>query len=229
MILHLFVLFVCPQVLLAADSSDDLDLYERPFTPTPAQITEYEGVYTYLRTIPLATSLAVLLTAIHAINIPKEHTVLYRQAVTDYKQHYRLLSSLFFHQNLNHLGQNLFGLWTMVGFAERRGMPPTELAIVYLASGVMAGSMYIALTMNGGLGASAALLGTLLYTAIDRPQKQAFMIVLLSMAGIITQSLHGQEINVGHVAGVCAGILLISVKKAMVYLCRSREHRLPNM
>ncbi|NBM14554.1 rhomboid family intramembrane serine protease [Streptomyces sp. GC420] len=181
--------------------------------------------------INLSVFLAVLATggrladALHLIGLALDPGTGELVGVAD-GEWYRLLTSMFLHQAVWHIGFNMLGLWWLGGSLEA-ALGRTRFLALYLLSG-FAGSALTYLLEAGNqpsLGASGAIFGLLGATAVLMRRLQQDMrpvIVLLALNLLFTfgGGAWGSIAWQAHVGGLVAGAV---VAYGMVHAPRSRR------
>ncbi|WP_035847209.1 rhomboid family intramembrane serine protease [Kitasatospora azatica] len=125
-------------------------------------------------------------------------------------QWYRLLTAVFLHQALFHVGSNMLALWWM-GPTLERVLGRLRFLALYLVSG-LAGSALVYLVSGDGvrsLGASGAIFGifgasAVLFRAARQPIGPIVALIVFNL--VITFSVPGIDWR-AHVGGLVAGIL----------------------
>ncbi|MEU5718768.1 rhomboid family intramembrane serine protease [Streptomyces sp. NPDC020403] len=139
-------------------------------------------------------------------------------------QWYRLLTSMFLHQEVWHIAFNMLGLWWLGGPLEA-ALGRVRYLALYLLSGLAGSALtyVIADPAQGSLGASGAVFGLLGATAVLMRRMNYDMrpvIVLLVVNLIFTFNPWGAIAWQAHVGGLVAGTVIAF---AMVHA--PREHR----
>lgn len=155
---------------------------------------------------------------------------LYGPAVVYEKEYYRLLSYMFLHMGINHVGNNMI-LVFFLGSEAERVLGKWRFFFVYFSSGIVAGIVSIVYNMLGGhpvssVGASGAgfgLIGAVIsLLLLDRRQKGKELVkrVLLFAALSLYAGFSEQGIdNAAHVGGLVAGAAVT----ALLVLIRRRK------
>ncbi|MES1177298.1 MAG: rhomboid family intramembrane serine protease [Myxococcales bacterium] len=160
-------------------------------------------------------------------------------------QWWRLFSYMFVHGNLVHLVMNMAGLWVLGPLVERT-FGRLRFALIYLASGVAACSLYLFLPANSLVGASGCIMGLLgatiavalrAWVTQRAPIARQFFVRLLSVVAL--QVVFDQSINymnrgdkaapqiaglahyLGLTGGFLAALLLREAEKAKTSLAGS--------
>lgn len=139
-------------------------------------------------------------------------------------QWYRLLTSMFLHLEVWHIGFNMLGLWWLGGPLEAALGRARYLAL-YLLSGLAGSALtyWIAEPTQGSLGASGAIFGLLGATAVLMRRMNYDMrpvIALLVVNLIFTFNPWGRIAWQAHLGGLVAGVLI-----AIALVHAPREHR----
>ncbi|MFC8594514.1 rhomboid family intramembrane serine protease [Streptomyces atroolivaceus] len=140
-------------------------------------------------------------------------------------QWYRLVTSMFLHQEVWHIAFNMLGLWWLGGPLEAALGRARYLAL-YLLSGLAGSALtyWIADPAQGSLGASGAVFGLLGATAVLMRRMNYDMrpvIALLVVNLIFTFNPWGAIAWQAHVGGLVAGALIAI---AMVHAPRERRN-----
>ncbi|MCX5411430.1 rhomboid family intramembrane serine protease [Streptomyces sp. NBC_00059] len=138
-------------------------------------------------------------------------------------QWYRLLTSVFLHQEVLHIAFNMMGLWWLGGPLEAALGRARYLAL-YLLSG-LAGSALTYLTSDpaqGSLGASGAVFGLMGATAVLMRRMNYDMrpVIVLLVVNLVFTFTWGGIAWQAHVGGLVAGALIAI---AMVHAPRERR------
>ncbi|MFE5245633.1 MULTISPECIES: rhomboid family intramembrane serine protease [unclassified Streptomyces] len=139
-------------------------------------------------------------------------------------QWYRLLTSVFLHQEVLHIAFNMMGLWWLGGPLEAALGRARYLAL-YLLSG-LAGSALTYLTSDpaqGSLGASGAVFGLMGATAVLMRRMNYDMrpVIVLLVVNLVFTFTWGGIAWQAHVGGLVAGALIAI---AMVHAPRERRN-----
>ncbi|MFF2327546.1 MULTISPECIES: rhomboid family intramembrane serine protease [unclassified Streptomyces] len=139
-------------------------------------------------------------------------------------QWYRLVTSMFLHQELWHILFNMLGLWWLGGPLEAMLGRARYLAL-YMLSGLAGGALtyWLAAPVQGSLGASGAIFGLLGATAVLMRRLNYDMrpvFVLLAVNLVITFNPWGGIAWQAHVGGLVAGTLIAI---GMVHAPRERR------
>lgn len=147
-------------------------------------------------------------TTIHGTVI--EEGVLYRGAIAEGHQYWRLLSSGFLHENLLHLGFNMYLLY-LLGMMLEPAIGSVRFAAIYFTS-LLAGSFgALFATASPSLGASGAIFG-LMGAAVVELRARRVSVIESGIAGLIVINLIFSftfaNISVGaHIGGLIGGTL----------------------
>ncbi|MFF2007701.1 rhomboid family intramembrane serine protease [Streptomyces sp. NPDC058195] len=139
-------------------------------------------------------------------------------------QWYRLVTSMFLHQEVWHIAFNMLGLWWLGGPLEAALGRARYLAL-YLLSGLAGSALtyWLAAPDQGSLGASGAIFGLLGATIVLMRRLNYDMrpvLVLLAVNLVITFNPWGGIAWQAHVGGLIAGALIAT---GMVYAPRERR------
>lgn len=118
----------------------------------------------------------------------------------------RLVTSMFAHGGLLHLGVNMYALW-MIGSQLEEKLGPIKYLLVYLASGLLGGSIYLLSNPTvPAVGASGAIFGLLgLALPYTRYSMQVVTVVLINVfIGFTIPNIAWQA----HLGGLAAGFFL---------------------
>ncbi|MFJ9679932.1 rhomboid family intramembrane serine protease [Streptomyces sp. NPDC101194] len=139
-------------------------------------------------------------------------------------QWYRLVTSMFLHQEMWHIVFNMLGLWWLGGPLEAALGRARYLAL-YMLSGLAGGALtyWLSAPVQGSLGASGAIFGLLGATAVLMRRLNYDMrpvFVLLAVNLVITFNPWGGIAWQAHVGGLIAGTLIAI---GMVHAPRERR------
>lgn len=139
-------------------------------------------------------------------------------------QWYRLVTSMFLHQEIWHVLFNMLGLWWLGGPLEAVLGRARYLAL-YLLSGLAGGALtyWLSAPVQGSLGASGAVFGLLGATAVlmrrlDYDMRPVFALLAVNL--VITFNPWGGIAWQAHVGGLIAGTL---IAVGMVHAPRERR------
>ncbi len=143
------------------------------------------------------------------------------------KEYYRLLTSIFLHYGMAHLGNNMLLLFVLGGYLERT-MGAGRYLLLYLTGGIGANILSCLWDVRSGLwvesagasGAVFAVMGGLCYVAVvDKGQlqgltakKMTLMAVLALYVGYTSQGVDNAAHVGGLVLGFCLAVLLYRKK-----------------
>ncbi|MEU0360132.1 rhomboid family intramembrane serine protease [Streptomyces cyaneofuscatus] len=138
-------------------------------------------------------------------------------------QWYRLVTSMFLHQEVWHIGFNMLGLWWLGGPLEA-ALGRVRYLALYLLSGLAGSALtyLIAAPNQPSLGASGAIFGLLGATAVLMRRMNYDMrpvLILLALNLVFTFTMGGIAWE-AHVGGLVAGVLI-----AIGLVHAPREHR----
>ncbi|MFF2958275.1 rhomboid family intramembrane serine protease [Streptomyces sp. NPDC057963] len=139
-------------------------------------------------------------------------------------QWYRLVTSMFLHQEMWHIVFNMLGLWWLGGPLEA-ALGRARYLTLYMLSGLAGGALtyWLSAPVQGSLGASGAIFGLLGATAVLMRRLNYDMrpvFVLLAVNLVITFNPWGGIAWQAHVGGLIAGTLIAI---AMVHAPRERR------
>lgn len=139
-------------------------------------------------------------------------------------QWYRLVTSMFLHQELWHIAFNMLGLWWLGGPLES-ALGRARYLTLYMISGLAGSALsyWLAASVQGSLGASGAIFGLLGATAVLMRRLNYDMrpvLVLLAVNLVITFNPWGGIAWQAHVGGLVAGTLIAI---GMVHAPRERR------
>ena len=137
----------------------------------------------------------------------------YGPAVTEGKQYYRLLTSMFLHANIFHIGFNMYALY-LLGSQAEGFFGKTKFLIIYLLSGLTGSMLSILLNQEavsvGASGAIFGILGALLYFGFSYRVylgntliKEIVPVILINLAFGFTMT--GVD-NYAHIGGLIGGL-----------------------
>jgi membrane associated rhomboid family serine protease len=147
-------------------------------------------------------------TTIHGSVI--EEGVLYRNGIAEGHQYWRLISAAFLHENLLHIGFNMYLLY-LLGMMLERGIGSLRFAAIY-ATSLLAGSFgALFATASPTLGASGAVFG-LMGAAVVELRARRVSVMESGIGGLIIINLIFSftfaNISVGdHIGGLIGGAL----------------------
>lgn len=162
------------------------------------------------------------------------HGAMYEPLVTEQKEYYRLLTSMFMHFGINHIVNNMLILF-ILGDNMERALGHIKYLLFYLVCGIGANVASMAVNVMQGevvvsAGASGAIFGViggLLYAVAvnhgrleDISTRQLVVMILFSLYFGFTST--GVD-NVAHIAGLLIGIvmaMLLYRKPKQVYESR---------
>jgi membrane associated rhomboid family serine protease len=136
--------------------------------------------------------------------------VLYRSAISEGHQYWRLVSSGFLHENLLHLGFNMYLLY-LLGRMLEPAIGSLRFATIYFTSLIAGSAGALFATSAPSLGASGAIFG-LMGAAVVELRARRVSVMESGIGGLIVINLVLSftlaNISVGaHVAGLIAGAL----------------------
>ncbi len=133
-------------------------------------------------------------------------------SVLVYGEYWRMVTYMFLHGGVMHLAFNMYAFLLLGGFVERV-YGPLRLAVVYFASGAVAGlSPLVYLYLDKlvvSIGASGGIMG--IFGAILASPYRSFVLTKWNITAIILLNLYGLISNidvVGHALGFVAGYVL---------------------
>jgi rhomboid protease GluP len=132
-------------------------------------------------------------------------------------QVWRLVSPVFLHVNLLHIGVNMYSLWA-IGPAVERFYGQARFLAVYLLAGIGGVLLSLVMSPNPSVGASGAIFGLLgalasflylhraTFGQLGRAQlRQLVFVALINLTMGLTLGIHNID-NWGHVGGLVAGV-----------------------
>jgi membrane associated rhomboid family serine protease len=141
--------------------------------------------------------------------------VIYRAAISEGHQYWRLLTNAFLHENLLHIFFNMYLLY-LVGNMLERAIGPVRFAAIYFAS-LFAASFGVLLWSNGiSLGASGAVFGVMGATAVELRARGhrlsetgigALIVINLIFSFLVPDISIGAHLG-GLIGGVLAGLAM---------------------
>lgn len=147
-------------------------------------------------------------SAIHGSLI--EHGILYRYAIGVEHEYWRLITSGFLHENLLHIGFNMYLLY-LLGVMLEPALGPIKFGAIYFTS-LLAGSFGVLLATNApSLGASGAVFG-LMGAAVVELRARRMSVMESGIGGLIIINLIFSfavpGISIGaHIGGLIGGAL----------------------
>lgn len=164
------------------------------------------------------------------LNFMVEHGAMYAPYVVEYKEYYRLFTSIFMHFGIDHILNNMVILFVL-GDNLERALGKLKYLLFYIVCGVGANiismqfniSQYRHVVSAGASGAIFGVIGGLLYAVVvnrgqleDLSTRQLVMVIGCSLYFGFTGS--GVD-NVAHVSGLILGILMsmILYRKPRIY------------
>ncbi|MDD5936873.1 MAG: rhomboid family intramembrane serine protease [Clostridiales bacterium] len=143
---------------------------------------------------------------------------LYWMAISENHEYYRIFTCMFLHGGVSHLLNNMLILSCIGGILEKR-IGWLRYSIVYLLSGIVAGSVSLIVNMDeayvGSIGASGAIfgvVGAVLWIVLinkgrveNLSKKQMLLFVIFSLYGGFSNQ--GVD-NAAHIGGLIGGFLL---------------------
>jgi membrane associated rhomboid family serine protease len=139
-----------------------------------------------------------------------EEGVLYRGAIAEGHQYWRLVTSAFLHENLLHIGFNMYLLY-LLGMMLEPTIGSLRFGLIYAVS-LLVGSFGVLLaTNNASLGASGAVFGLMGAAAVDL-RARGFSVMQSGIGGLIIFNLilsfSIRDISVGaHIGGLIGGAI----------------------
>jgi membrane associated rhomboid family serine protease len=136
--------------------------------------------------------------------------ILYREAIAEGHQYYRLVSAGFLHENILHIGFNMYLLY-LLGLMLEPAIGSARFAAIYFTS-LLAGSFGALLfTASPTLGASGAIFGLMGGAAVEL-RARGFSVMQSGIGGLIilnlVLSLSLPGISVGaHIGGLIGGAI----------------------
>lgn len=175
-----------------------------------------------LVTIALILANVAVFAAVHSNNVLVARLALNPDAI-EHGQYYRLITAVFLHQALAHIGMNMLSLW-WIGPAVENALGRARYLALYLVAG-LGGSALSFLLLPGyeyGLGASGAIFGLLgaLFVLVRRvggDLRQVVIVIVLNL--VLTFSIPNIDWR-AHVGGLVTGAV---IAYAMVHAPRARR------
>ena len=139
-----------------------------------------------------------------------EHGILYRYAIGVEHEYWRLLTSGFLHENLLHIGFNMYLLY-LLGTMLEPALGPVKLTAIYLTA-LLVGSFGVMVATNApSLGASGAVFGLMGAAAVELRARR-MSVMESGIGGLIVINLilsfTLRDISVGaHIGGLIGGAL----------------------
>ncbi|MGP3753649.1 rhomboid family intramembrane serine protease [Streptomyces sp. IBSNAI001] len=223
--------FHCPECVREGSGTGHHPAANRPRTLAGGSVAADPRLVTK---ILLGINLAVFIAVLAAGRPLLEDLLLFGRAHTDDPaagwegvaegQWYRLLTSMFLHQEVLHIAFNMLGLWWLGGPLEA-ALGRVRYLALYLLSGLAGSALtyWIAAPAQGTLGASGAVFGLLGATAVLMRRMNYDMrpvIALLVVNLVFTFTWSGIAWQ-AHVGGLVAGALIAI---AMVHAPRERRN-----
>lgn len=165
------------------------------------------------------------------LNFMVDHGAMYAPYVVEYKEYYRLFTSIFMHFGIDHILNNMVILFVL-GDNLERALGKIKYLLFYIVCGVGANiismqfniSQYRHVVSAGASGAIFGVIGGLLYAVVinrgqleDLSTRQLVMVIVCSLYFGFTGS--GVD-NVAHVSGLILGILM-----SMILYRKPRAYR----
>ncbi|MFI9626775.1 rhomboid family intramembrane serine protease [Streptomyces sp. NPDC052042] len=222
--------FQCPDCVRQGASTGHGPSAARPRTVAGATVTADPRLVTkILLGINVAVFIAVWVKGDELLN----ELLLLGRAITYYGgplegvaegQWYRLVTSMFLHQQVWHILFNMLGLWWLGGPLEA-ALGRARYLTLYMLSGLAGGALtyWLSSPVQGSLGASGAIFGLLGATAVLMRRLNYDMrpvFVLLAVNLVITFNPWGGIAWQAHVGGLIAGTLIAI---GMVHAPRERR------
>lgn len=192
-----------------------------PSAPTPSAPSFLQRIRRFPATVGLiALTVLVFVAQLLSQTLAGGDLVLYYGAKINENlaagEAWRLLTPVFLHAGLLHIGVNMYSLWAL-GPAVERFFGHARFLIVYLLSGICGVLLSLVLSPNASVGASGAIFGllgalaTFLYLhratfgQLGAMQlRQLVFVALINLAMGLTPGID----NWGHVGGLVAGAVL---------------------
>ncbi|MFH8472240.1 rhomboid family intramembrane serine protease [Streptomyces sp. NPDC018000] len=211
--------FQCPDCVRQGAGTGHRPAAGRPRTVAGGSITADPRLVTkILLGINVAVYLAVL-----ANGALVDELMLFGKGVAE-GQWYRLVTSMFLHQEMWHIMFNMLGLWWLGGPLEA-ALGRARFLALYMLSGLAGGALtyWLSAPVQGSLGASGAIFGLMGATAVLMRRLNYDMrpvFVLLAVNLVITFNPWGGIAWQAHVGGLIAGTLIAI---GMVHAPRERR------
>ncbi|MDI5964321.1 rhomboid family intramembrane serine protease [Streptomyces sp. SL13] len=175
-----------------------------------------------LVTIALILANVALFAAVHS-NAALVQQLALNPAEIAQGQYYRLITAVFLHQALAHIGMNMLSLW-WIGPAVENALGRARYLALYLVAGLGGSALsFLLLPANEyGLGASGAIFGLLgaLFVLVRRvggDLRQVVIVIVLNL--VLTFSISGIDWR-AHVGGLITGA---AIAYGMVHAPRARR------
>ncbi len=158
--------------------------------------------------------------------------------ITEHKEYYRLLTSMFMHADFNHLGNNMLVL-LFVGDKLERALGKLKFLFIYFSAGILAGITSISYNMwkeqgqftghsvysIGASGAIFGIIGAMLYIVLRNrgrmrniSTRQMIFFAVFSLYGGIANARIDQAAHVGgFLAGLAAAVLVYRSRRRLVH------------
>lgn len=149
-------------------------------------------------------------------------------------QYYRIITSMFLHNGLDHIFNNMLVLWVIGSYLEQH-IGRISFLILYFSSGILAGctSMVYNITQNdyavsvGASGAIFGVMGALVYVLWEQHRnhhdldlRRVLLMVFLSLYGGFTSQ--GVD-NAAHIGGFVSGLLITAILWQFQYRTNRKE------
>lgn len=144
------------------------------------------------------------------------------QMVLEHGEWYRLLTSIFLHSGIEHLGSNMLILGYM-GYCVEHEIGSLRFGILYFGTGILAGctSMVYNMLQNGyviSVGASGAIFGIVggvlflvLFSKTVYTQYTIQQVALMAFLSLYSGFVNQEVDNAAHVGGFLAGFVLMGI------------------
>ena len=198
-----------------------------PYTPPPPRATGWRD---WRRRIPpnfpwVSASIGTLTVLVFVLQMlsevwtgvdwPVQWGIKYTPLIVNAHEYWRLLTPMFLHAGLLHIGLNMWGLYVLGPELERL-LGPWRFALLYIVSAYAGNALSTALTPAPSLGASTAIFGLLGAYLVVFYANQHYLGNLAR--GIVMQALFWIAVNLvwslqssidmwGHVGGLLGGML----------------------
>ena len=200
---------------------------KKPMQIKPPTVHRAEGVALATGSAPITKALIAINLAIYLVTVEQgggglnspggsllERWILYGPAVA-HGDWYRLVTSMFLHANLLHIGFNMYALW-VIGTPVEQYLGRARYAGLYFVSGLAGSAGALLWTPLGlGLGASGAVFGVLGAMMIlewqitGRLAGNAMTWIAINLVIDFVYNSSGGSISIGaHIGGAIGGILI---------------------
>ena len=176
----------------------------------------------YITYLLLVTNILLFFICTLHANLMYNKGALYAPAVVEQKEYYRLITSMFLHDGVSHIGSNMLILGAM-GFLLESRSGHLKFGLCYFGAGIGGGLCSMAYAYHVGkftfsVGASGAifgLMGILLYLVIRHRgayggitlPRMLFGVACSVYLGVTSQNVD----NAAHIGGLITGFVLMGI------------------